>query len=177
MDLSRFRLLLAPAFAALFALLTLCTLAVQYPPSMGFRVPLLRLSHVHHPICDGDWLYVELLDDGTTRVHGQQIRRVPLDDGTQNHQEDLALLVSNIMATRAERLIYVVPSSGIPYSRLLETMSTLKQAVPDMHIGVLSGEVKDAFIRHRVERPDLIVRPSQESLSFSCEIEWLARDF
>lgn len=156
MDLSRFRLLLAPAFAALFMLLSLCIFLVQSPPSMGFRVPLLRLRHQVHPTCDGDWEFVELLDDGTTRINGNQIR-----------QENLALHVSNNMATKAERLIYVVPSSGIPYSRLLETMSTLKQAVPDMHIDVLlSGEVRDAYRRPFLKRIDL-----------PCDIEWQARDF
>jgi hypothetical protein len=46
-------------------------------------------------------------------------------------------------------------------------MSTLKQAVPDMHIGVLlSGEVRDAYRRPFLERIDL-----------PCDIEWQARDF
>ena len=53
------------------------------------------------------------------------------------------------------------------FPRLLETMSTLKQAVPDMHIGVLlSGEVRDAYRRPFLERIDL-----------PCDIEWQARDF
>lgn len=156
MDLSRLRLLLAPAFVALFTLLTLCFLAVQSPPSMGFRVPLLRLSQrPPHLICDGGFTFVELLDDGTTRINGHKIR-----------QEDLALLLSNIMATRAERFIYLVPSSGIPYSLLLDTMSASKQAVPDMHIGVLSGEMRDAYMRLSLEWQ---ISP--------CDIEWPARDF
>jgi hypothetical protein len=123
---------------------------------MGISVPLLRLHHRKDQMtCDGRWEFVQLLDDGTTKINEEHIR-----------QEDLALQVRNIMESRAERAIFVVPSPGIPYSRFLETASTLRQAVPDLLIGVLSGELRDAYMR-----------PSLERLYLPCDIEWPASDF
>jgi hypothetical protein len=95
------------------------------------------------------------LDDGTTKINEERIR-----------DEDLAWLVSDIMESRAERVIYVVPSPGIPYSRFVETLSTLKKSVPDMHIGVLSGQVRDAYMQTSLDRTYL-----------PCDIHWPAGDF
>ena len=117
-------------------------------------MPLLRLKPPRPElICDGRWVFVHLLDNGTTKINEKQIR-----------QEELALLVQSIMESRAERVIYVVPSPGIQYSRFLETVSTLRQAVPDMHIGVLSGTLGNAYMRPSLERQP-------------CDIEWPVSDF
>lgn len=156
MDISRLRSQLAPSLAALFVLLTLCIFAVQSPPSTGFKFPLLRLHHHKDQIsCDGQWEFVQLLDDGTTKINEKRIR-----------EEDLPSLVNNIMESRAERVIYVVPSPGIPYSRFVETLSTLRKTVPDLHIGVLSGEVRDAYMK-----------PSLQRSYLPCDIEWPVGDF
>jgi hypothetical protein len=56
------------------------------------------------------------------------------------------LKTGHIMASRAERVIYVVPSPGIPYSRFVTTLSSLKKTVPDLHIGLLSGEVENCVM-------------------------------
>jgi len=155
-DLLRFRLLLAPALAGLFLLLTLCLFSAKSTPSEGIKIPLLRLHHHTEQFsCDGRWEFVQLLDDGTTKINEEQVR-----------EEDLALLVGKIMESRAERVIYVVPSSGIPYSRFVATLSSLKKAVPDMHIGVLSGRVRDAYMRPGLARRYL-----------PCDIEWPSGEF
>lgn len=149
MDLLRLRSLLAPPLASLFIVLTLCVFSVQSSPSTGFKIAILnKIRHRDVSTCDGDWKFVQLLDDGTTRINGMIIR-----------EEKLPSLVSETMASRAERLIYVVPSSGIPYSRLVATLSTLKKAVPDMHIGVLTGEARDAYTH-------------PHSICFPAEIDW-----
>ena len=156
MDLSRLRLLLAPALASLLLLLTPCIFSVQSPPSMGIKIPLLKLHHHNDQMtCDGRWEFVQLLDDGTTKINEEQIR-----------EEDLAPLVSNIMESRAERVVYVVPSPGIPYSRFVETLSTLRKATPDLHIGVLSGKVRDAYMQPGLDRHYL-----------PCDIEWPAGEY
>ena len=155
-DLFRLRSLLAPSFAALFGLLMLCIFTVQAPPSTGIKIPLLRLSHHKDQLtCDGRWEFVQLLDDGKTKINEEEIR-----------EEDLASLVSKIMESRAERVIYVVPSPGIPYSRFVGTLSTLKKAVPDLHIGVLSGKVRDAYMQPGFHRQYL-----------PCDIDWPTGEF
>jgi biopolymer transport protein ExbD len=154
MGFERFRTLLALPLGSLFLILLVSVFAIQRPASVGVRMPLLRLKPPRPElICDGRWVFVHLLDDGTTKINEKQIR-----------QEELALLVQSIMESRAERVIYVVPSPGIPYSRFLETVSTLRQAVPDMHIGVLSGKLRNAYMRPSLERQP-------------CDIEWPVSDF
>lgn len=142
MELARLRSLLAPTLASLFILLTLCILPVQSSPPTGISIALLKLHPQDQVSCDGRWEYLYLLDDGTTRINEKQIR-----------EEELASLVGEIMEPRFERAIYVVPSDGILYTRLVGTLSTLKTAVPDMHIGVLSGEMRDDLIKPGRERP------------------------
>jgi biopolymer transport protein ExbD len=162
MELSHLRSLLAPPLVALFALLTLCVIVVQTPPSTGFKVPLPRLHHHRdQSSCDGRWEFIQLLDDGRTKINDDEITK-----------GELAPLISNIMASRAERVVYVVPSSGIPYSRLVETLSSLKTAVRDIHIGVLSGKVRDAYMKPR------LISANRLSLSYSpCDIEWPTAEF
>jgi hypothetical protein len=105
-DLLRLRSLLAPSLAALFVLLTLSVFLVQSPPATGIGILLPRLPHrAPRGICDGDWVFVRLLEDGKTRINGREI-----------NDKDLPLLVSKINETRAERIIFVVPHPGIPYS-------------------------------------------------------------
>jgi hypothetical protein len=123
---------------------------------MGNKILLLRLHHHKDQFtCDGRWEFVQLLADGTTKINEEQVR-----------EEDLALLVNSIMESRAERVVYVVPSPGIPYSRFVETLSTLRKTVPDLHIGVLSGEVRDAYMK-----------PSLHRLYLPCDIDWPAKEF
>jgi biopolymer transport protein ExbD len=138
-DLLRLRSLVAPSLAALFVLLTLSVFLVQSPPATGIGILLPRLPHrAPRGICDGDWVFVRLLEDGKTRINGREI-----------NDKDLPLLVSKINETRAERIIFVVPYPGIPYSRFVETLSSLKKAVPDLHLAVLSGEVRDTFFQSK----------------------------
>ena len=116
-------------------------------------MPLLRLHHQKdQTTCDGRWEFVQLLNNGTTKINGEQVR-----------DEELASLVNGIMKSRAERVIYVVPSPEISYSHFVETLSTLKETVPDLHIGVLTGEVRDAYMKPYTSLP--------------CDIEWPIGEF
>jgi hypothetical protein len=141
MDLARSRSLIAPALASLFILLALCIFPALSSPSVGIPIPLLRLHPQDQVICDGREIYLQLLDDGTTRINEKQIE-----------EAQLASVIGEIMKPRFERVIYIVPSDGIPYSRFVGTLSTLKMAVPDMHIGVLSGELHRDFMKLNRER-------------------------
>ena len=144
MELSQLRSLVAAPMAALFAVLTLCVIEFESRPSTGIKFPLLNLRHHTDQIsCDGRWVFIQLLDDGKTKINSDEIP-----------EGDLALQVGNIMKSRVERVDYVVPSSGIPYSRFMETLSNLRKAAPDMHIGVLSGKVGEAYLKPRLLTPN-----------------------
>jgi biopolymer transport protein ExbD len=154
MDISRLRSLFAPSLAALLVLLMLFVLAVQSPQSIGIRIPLLKLRpHDDHLICDDRSVVIGLLDDGTTKINENKIR-----------EEDLSPLVGEIMKTRAVRVIYVLPSEGIPYSRFVSTLGSLKKAAPaPLYIGVLMGEVRSAYLSHQLTLP--------------CEVDWPSGDY
>ncbi|HEX7730890.1 MAG TPA: hypothetical protein VF392_17800 [Terracidiphilus sp.] len=156
MDIARLRSAQAPAFIALLIVLTISVAVVQSPPSTGIKVPLLRLQPRNDQIsCDGRWEFIQLLDDGRTKINADFVR-----------EEDLPSSIKKIMETRAERVVYVVPSSGIPYYRLVETMSRLKNAVPDLHIGLISGTLRDAYTKPDIRRGDL-----------PCDFKWPRQEF
>jgi biopolymer transport protein ExbD len=161
-EIPSLRSLFAAPMTALFALLTLCVLAVQASPSVGIEIPVLGLRHHGDQIsCDGRWEFVQLLDDGRTKINEKEIP-----------ERDLPSLVGNIMKSRAERVIYLVPSSGIPYSRLVETLSRLKKTVPDLHVGVMFGKVRDAYMEPRVLSPGHVGRGY-----LPCDIKWPDGEF
>ena len=100
MGLERFRTLLALPLASLFLILLVCASAIQQPPSMGVRMPLLRLRPPRQDIsCDGRWVFVELLDDGKIEVN---LEPVP--------PQDVSTLVGKLMESHAERVVFLIPS-------------------------------------------------------------------
>jgi biopolymer transport protein ExbD len=159
MGLERFRTLLALPLASLFLILLACVFALQRPVSIGVRMPLLRLRpHSPDISCDGRWVFVELLDDGTTEVNSEPVP-----------PQGLSAMVGKLMESHAERVVYLVPSPGISYARFVETLAALQVSAPDTHVGVLSGAVRDAYkgqskasILKRTYLPCDIVWPSDE---------------
>jgi hypothetical protein len=152
MRLERFRAFLALPLASLFLILLVCAFAIQRPASVGVRVALLRLRQPDQNFtCDGRWVFVELLDDGTTEVN---LKAVP--------PQDLSAIVGKMMETRAERAVYLVPSPGISYARFIETYLALQGSAPDTHVGVLTKTVRDAFNGTSTASPCDLVWPADE---------------
>jgi hypothetical protein len=60
---------------------------------------------------------------------------------------DLGPLVRTIMESRAERMVFVAPDTGIEYGRLVEALGILRNATPDLRLAVLSGKLREEFIR------------------------------
>lgn len=146
MDLNRLRMVMAPAMASLFLILNLCAFVVNAPNSVGIRMPIVR---VHHRTdlysCDGRFEFILLLADGRTKINGDEI---PLGQ--------LGPRIADLMQNRAERVVYVIPDSGIAYSRFVETLSTLYAATDDMHIAVLSGGLRETYTQEQLDPCDLI---------------------
>lgn len=49
------------------------------------------------------------------------------------------------MESRAERVVYVVVDSDFSYGRFAEFLDKISGATPDLHVVVISGEVRKAF--------------------------------
>jgi hypothetical protein len=61
--------------------------------------------------CDGRWVFVELLEDGKAKVNSEPAPT-----------EYLSAIVGQLMESRAERVIYLLPSRGISFYRFVETL-------------------------------------------------------
>lgn len=137
MGLERFRTLLVLPVASLFLILLVCVFALQRPTSTGIRMPLLKLKSPGQDFtCDGRWVYVELLKDGSAQVN---LEPVP--------NQNLSAMVGRLMQSRAERVVFLVPSPDTSYSRFVETLNALQKSAPDTHVGVLSGTLRDRYAR------------------------------
>ena len=160
MSSERFPAVLALPLASLFLILLLCVFALQKPASMGIRMPLLRIKSLgHDATCDGRWVFVELLKDGTAQINLKPVSN-----------QELSTEVGRLMQSRAERVVFLVPSPDIPYARFVETLSALQQSAPDTHVGVLSGVMRDQYIGPPIESP-------LERTYVPCDIVWPANEF
>ena len=144
MELNRLRILLAAPTTCLFLILILCVFAVQPVPT-GIAMPVVRLRPNRVQLsCDGRFVFIQLLADGKTKINGTEI-----------HLKDLTPRVGAIMESRVERVVYLVPDSGISYARFVETLDELR-AVTDMHIAVLSCSLRDEYFQRRLEPCDIV---------------------
>jgi biopolymer transport protein ExbD len=160
MGLERFRTLLALPLASLFLILLVCVFAMRRPASLGVRMPLVRLkSPGQEPTCDGRWVFVELLTDGTAKVNSELVPK-----------QDLSAKVGGLMQSRAERVVFLVPSPDIPYSQFVETLNVLEKSAPSTHIGVLSGTLRDQFVGPPITSP-------LQRAYLPCDIVWPAKEF
>lgn len=123
-------------------------------------MPLLRLRQPRQDIsCDGRWVFVELLEDGKAKVNSEPATT-----------ENLSAIVGQSMESRAERVVYLVPSRGISFSRFVETLNALQESAPGTHVGGLSGTVRDQY-----ERPSTASILQRTYLP--CDIVWPAKEF
>ena len=104
MDLNRLRSILAAPMAALFLILVLCIFAVRRPPSVGVRIPMVRIHRTYQNefSCDGRFKFLRLTKDGITWINEAEI---PVNQ--VRHR------VAALMEDRAERVVYVVVDSEL----------------------------------------------------------------
>jgi biopolymer transport protein ExbD len=136
MDPFRFRVLIAPAMASLFLVLSLCAFVVQKPESVGIRIPMIRIHHdPHEPYdCGGRPVFVRLTRDGKSWINETEV--------TSNR---LVPVVSALMENRAERVVYVVVDSDLSYGQFVTFLDRIKGATDDLHVVVVSGVILKAF--------------------------------
>jgi biopolymer transport protein ExbD len=109
-------------------------------------MPVLRLrpNRVQYT-CDGRFVFIQLLADGKTKINGTQI-----------HPDDLKPRIGATMESRAERVVYLVPDDAILYGRFVATFEQLSGAASDMHVAVLSGNLRDEYFKQHLEPCDLV---------------------
>jgi biopolymer transport protein ExbD len=153
MDLYRLRLLVAPGLASLFLVLSLCAIMVQRPTSMGIRVPVMRLHHDSN----------EPYDCGDGRIF---LARLTRDDKTWINQNELpadrlAPTVAALTENGAERVVYVVVDSEVSYGRFAGFLDKIAGATDDLHIVMISGEIRKALDKRQLDLCDFVY-PSHE---------------
>jgi biopolymer transport protein ExbD len=146
MDAAKLRLFLAAPLSGLFlALILLCFIAGA-PNSSGFSVPLFHLGAPRTDItCDGQFELVQLLPGYRTRINTKEISA-----------NQLKSRVAELMQDRAERVVYLAPSSEVDFGRVAMTFDSLKSAAEGMHVILLSGRVRDTYIKEHRLPCDLI---------------------
>jgi hypothetical protein len=102
---------------------------------------------------------VELLEGGKAKVNSELVPT-----------ENLSAIVRQLMESRAERVVYLVPSRGISFSRFVETLNALQESAPGTRVGVLSGTVRDEY-----EGPSTASILQRTYLP--CDIVWPAKEF
>jgi biopolymer transport protein ExbD len=134
MDLNRLRMLLAAPITCLFLILILCVFAAQ-PVSTGIAIPVVSLRSTRLS-CGGNRrdIFIRLRADGKTKINNSEI-----------NPKDLRSRVATIMETRAERVVFLVPESGISYASFVQSLDELNKAATEMHIAVLSGSLRDQY--------------------------------
>ncbi len=144
--------------AGLFLVLSLCTFGLQRPKSVGFSVPMLRVhrSLQHEITCDGRFEFLRLTKDGKTWINDDEI---PIGH--------LRSLVASLMEDRAERVVYVVVDSEMSYGQFADFLGRIEGATNDLHVVVISGEIKRELFKPRIlASPSVSTDLNEESTEF-----------
>src|SRR5271169_6761579 len=136
MDVNRLFSLLAVPLAGIFLILILCTFAMRKPVSTGIRIPVIRLHHdPNEPTdCGGRSEFIRLTRDGRTWINEDEIPR-----------DQLVPKIAELMESRVERAVYVVVDSEMSYGQFAEFLGQVAGAATDLHVVVVSGEVRRAL--------------------------------
>ncbi|MGA2809204.1 MAG: hypothetical protein ABSE87_13815 [Terracidiphilus sp.] len=147
MDLNRLYALIAAQLASLFLVLVLCTFEVRRPGSVGFRIPMLRIHRTaqNEFDCEGRFEFLRLTRDGKTWVNSTEIPA-----------SQVRPTVATLMENRAERVVYVVGDSELPYGQFAKFLDSIEGATEDLHVVVVSGEIRRQFEESRA-----LVNPSK----------------
>ena len=163
MNAWQIRMWLAAPMASLFLILGVCAFAIQRTPSEGIYIPVLRLSAQfteNEFSCDGRFHFVQLMADGTTKLNEQSI---PF--------EQLEARLAERMEGQLAKAVFVVPDSDISYQRFVAALDAIHNASSDVHIGVLSGE-----LRHQYQQgweSDGLLEPRH----VPCDLIWPSQEF
>jgi biopolymer transport protein ExbD len=126
MDPFRLRVLIAPAMASLFLMLSLCAFMVQRPEPVGMHLLLPQVRAVPHEDCD-------FLSDRSIVVRLHRNGNIWINE-TQVSHERLGPILTEIYENRAEKFIYIVSDSDISYGEFANLYSSIVSSTNDLHI-------------------------------------------
>lgn len=136
MDLHQLRAVLSAGFASLFLILLPVALLVSRPAAAGIWLPLLSIHRNSHPdlVCDGNPIFLTFAPGGNISING---REAP--------QNEALKIVAEIMDRRVERAVFLVGDPQISVQQFAQFFDRLKGATPDLHVILVSGEVRRAL--------------------------------
>lgn len=135
MNIERLRILIAPALAGLFLVLTLCTFAVRRPGAVGILVPLPRIQrHADWRECEDDMpIFVLIHKNGNIYIRQ-----------TQENPSDLAATIVRIMSNRAtERAVYIVPDSDVSFSQVADIYDKIVGSTTNIHVFLVTERMRE----------------------------------
>jgi biopolymer transport protein ExbD len=140
MNPDRLRALLAPAVASLFLVLVLCTFAVQRPVSVGINVPITRVRQIPIENCfnglsDRD-IVIRIQNDGSTWINETTLSR-----------GDIRNRLLKIYEYREERVAYLLVDPNVSYGEFADVYGQVASSSPDLHIGLLTRQVRSQIDR------------------------------
>jgi hypothetical protein len=137
--------MIAAPMASLFLTLSLCVAGIGSRTPAGIRFPLLRMRASHSGLCGDDRVVVvSLRQGGDLKINQNRIT-----------WDALAPTIARIMQYRAERVIYVLPYSEISYTEFANLMDKVAGSTTDLHIALLSGNLRRTMKEHRFDTCDL----------------------
>jgi biopolymer transport protein ExbD len=158
MDLERFRTLVALPLASLFLILLVCDLAIQRPPSMGIRIPMMRVRPAPLTNCEFNGFTVYLRSDG--QVAG----------GDRDDVVSMGTMLSRIKEATddiQDDTIFVIADPDVSYGQFAELIANIRNAAPPDHIAVVTREGQITMFDHLSGKP-------AEVVADRCRFEWPA---
>lgn len=136
MDLNRLRSFLAVPLASLFLILVLCVFGAQRPPSVGFRIPMIRNpDKPRHDCSDPNrTVFFRLTRDGAIWLNST---RIP--------PERLTKIVDEIMENREDRVLYAVADPEIPYGQFVNFLDRVAAARMNLHVALLTDKLRESL--------------------------------
>ena len=134
MDLNRLRLIVAPALASLFLILSLCAFVVQRPASEGMLLPMLKVRPVPFKDCDfvsDRSIIAQLHKDGGTWINE-----------TRENPDKFGPTLTEIYGTREEREIYVFSEPDVSFGEFANFFNTVASSTSDLHIGLQTRQLQ-----------------------------------
>jgi len=162
MDLDRLRALVAAPLGGLFLVLVLCTFSVRRPAAVGFRIPMLRIHRTaqNEFSCDGRFEFLRLTRDGKTWINSTEISASQVRPS-----------VAALMESRAERVVYVVVDSELSYGQFAKFLDSIEGATEDLHVVVISGEIRRQFEEKRTLVDPLNPSQMEQDPPTICDLE------
>jgi biopolymer transport protein ExbD len=141
MNPNSLRTMAAAPLASLVLLLAVCVVLLQSPHSVGIRVPLAQLHKtLPQPQCNSLEISLWLTNDGRTWMNWYELR-----------PEDIRSKIAAVMEYRSVKTVYVIFEPNVSYKQFADFMSRIVDATPDLHVVLLTSELRREMQKGEVD--------------------------